>query len=269
MDIGYASAFLGGVAAVLSPCAALLLPAFFAYAFSGNTIRLVGRTAVFYLGLLLTLVPLGLGAGALGSLVTVHRGLLSLIGGAVLIVFGVITALGLRLPMPGLKQRGDPRTLLGALLLGATYGLAGACTGPLLGAVLTVAATGGSPLYGALLLASFGAGMVVPLLVLAVVWDRFNLSDRMRPRPLKVGPFTTSLIGLISGALFAAVGVLFIVSDATAGIGGILGAGQQLRLEAWLRALGDRVPDLVVIAVVAVVVAAVAWRSLRRGPEVR
>lgn len=71
MLIGYGGAFLGGMAATLSPCAALLLPAFFAYAFGDDRARLLGRTGLFYLGLLLALVPLGLGAGALGSLVTV------------------------------------------------------------------------------------------------------------------------------------------------------------------------------------------------------
>ena len=34
MLIGYGGAFLGGMAAILSPCAVLLLPAFFAYAFN-------------------------------------------------------------------------------------------------------------------------------------------------------------------------------------------------------------------------------------------
>ncbi|HSL37639.1 MAG TPA: cytochrome c biogenesis protein CcdA, partial [Arthrobacter sp.] len=66
MDIGYAGAFLGGVLTLLSPCSALLLPAFFAYAFSTKS-RLVARTGLFYLGLLSTLVPLGIFAGVLGS----------------------------------------------------------------------------------------------------------------------------------------------------------------------------------------------------------
>ena len=73
-----------------------------------------------------------------------------------------------------------------AVLLGATYGLAGACTGPLLGAVLTVAAVGGSPAYGAVLLAFFALGMVVPLLVLAVAWERLRLGERARPRRLAI-----------------------------------------------------------------------------------
>ncbi|MFD0867433.1 cytochrome c biogenesis protein CcdA, partial [Tessaracoccus lubricantis] len=102
MTIGYAGAFLGGVAAILSPCAALVLPAFFAYAFGQQRARLVARTALFYMGLLLTLVPLGLAAGALGGLLTRHRDTLALAGGIVLIAFGVIVALGIRLPVPGL-----------------------------------------------------------------------------------------------------------------------------------------------------------------------
>ncbi|WP_346958293.1 hypothetical protein [uncultured Arthrobacter sp.] len=72
MDIGYAGAFLGGVLTLLSPCSALLLPAFFAYAFATKT-RLVARTVLFYAGLLSRLVPLGVFAGVLGSLVTEHR----------------------------------------------------------------------------------------------------------------------------------------------------------------------------------------------------
>jgi len=68
MGIGFAGSFLGGLAALLSPCAAMLLPSFFAYAFGDVKGRLVARTGAFYLGMLLTLVPMGLGAGALGAL---------------------------------------------------------------------------------------------------------------------------------------------------------------------------------------------------------
>ena len=56
MGIGFAGSFLGGLAALLSPCAAMLLPSFFAYAFGDVKGRLVARTGAFYLGMLLTLV---------------------------------------------------------------------------------------------------------------------------------------------------------------------------------------------------------------------
>ena len=74
-------AFVGGVLSLLSPCSALLLPAFFAYAFPSRG-QLLLRTVVFYLGLITLLVPIGLGIGALGSLFLERRAELSLIAGA-------------------------------------------------------------------------------------------------------------------------------------------------------------------------------------------
>jgi len=68
VEASFLASFLGGLLSLLSPCSALLLPAFFAYAFQSRGV-LVGRTAVFYLGLCATLVPLGMGISAVGSLV--------------------------------------------------------------------------------------------------------------------------------------------------------------------------------------------------------
>ena len=65
---------------------------------------------MFYLGLLLTLVPLGLGAGALGGLLTTQRHLLTIGGTVVLIVLGVITMLGVQLPLQGCVARHVART---------------------------------------------------------------------------------------------------------------------------------------------------------------
>lgn len=60
-DVGYLAAFLGGLLALVSPCGALLLPAFFAYSID-SAARLLVRTGVFYAGLATTLVPLGAAA---------------------------------------------------------------------------------------------------------------------------------------------------------------------------------------------------------------
>jgi cytochrome c biogenesis protein CcdA len=68
VEVSYPAAFLGGVLSLLSPCSALLLPAFFAYAFQSRG-KLLAKTAVFYLGLATTLVPLGMGISAVSRLV--------------------------------------------------------------------------------------------------------------------------------------------------------------------------------------------------------
>ncbi|MDY6870158.1 MAG: cytochrome c biogenesis protein CcdA, partial [Actinomycetota bacterium] len=80
--VGLAGAFLGGLASLLSPCSALLLPSFFAYAFDRLGL-LVRRTVAFWAGLCLVLVPLGAGVGAVGDAVTRHRTEVTVIGGIV------------------------------------------------------------------------------------------------------------------------------------------------------------------------------------------
>lgn len=259
MGVGFAGAFLGGLAALLSPCAAMLLPSFFAYAFGSSRTRLVGRTGLFYVGLLITLVPLGLAAGSLGALLATHRGTLALVGGVVLILLGLLQLFGININLPGFRSGGGTGPLA-VIALGAVYGLAGACTGPLLGAVLTMAAVGGSPLYGALLLAMFGAGMVVPLIVLAWVWDSASLGEKLRPRPLQIGPITTSVWGVVSGLLFIVLGILFLTTDATSALGGIFDARQQLALETTLGNFAKAVPDIGVILVVAAVAGLLVWQ---------
>src|SRR5919202_5962420 len=93
VEVSLLASFLGGLLSLLSPCSALLLPAFFAYAFQSRG-ELVGRTTVFYLGLCVTLVPLGMGISAISALVYGHRSTLITVSGLVIIVFGVVQIAG-------------------------------------------------------------------------------------------------------------------------------------------------------------------------------
>ncbi len=168
-DPGFAVAFLGGLLALLSPCSALLLPAFFAYSFTGRT-RLLGRTVLFYAGLCLTMVPLGVAGSLAGRLFYGHRDLLVLVGGWLVIALGLVQALGLGFGSRRMQQLAGARrsgSALSVAALGAVYGLAGFCAGPILGSVLTVAAMGGDPWRGGALLAVYALGMAVPMFVLA------------------------------------------------------------------------------------------------------
>src|SRR5215210_3278361 len=93
VEVSYLAAFLGGVLALLSTSSALLLPAFFAYAFQSRG-KLLAKTAVFYLGLATTLVPLGMGISAVSRLVYGQRSTLILVSGAVIILLGMLQILG-------------------------------------------------------------------------------------------------------------------------------------------------------------------------------
>ena len=276
-EVGVLAAFAAGILALLSPCSALLLPSFFAYAFASRR-ALVARTVVFYLGLLVTLVPLGTGASAASSLFYGHRPLLIAIAGWTIIGLGVLQLLGRGFAFPGAQRlqavvssRNDDGWL-STLLLGAVYGLAGFCSGPVLGAILTVAATQDSPWQGGALLAVYALGMAAPLLVLAAVWDRFDLGSRrwLRGRTLSLGTVRVHTTSLVAGLLFIAVGVVFLRYDGTAGLTGSLGFGDLTDLEyaaqQTVTEWAARVPVWALLLAVFLTAASVAWRRREASP---
>jgi len=247
VEASFLASFLGGLLSLLSPCSALLLPAFFAYAFQSSGL-LVGRTAVFYLGLCVTLVPLGMGISAVSALVYGHRSALITISGLVIIALGVIQALGGGFafgPIERLRGGIEGSSLLATFSLGAVYGFAGFCSGPILGAILTVAAASGSALRGAGLLATYAAGMAAPLFLMALLWDRLDLGSRrwLRGRGISLGPLRLHTTNLLSGLMFVAIGILFIVSEGTTSFEGLYASGGATDLafsvERWAGSFGE------------------------------
>ncbi|MFG2774643.1 cytochrome c biogenesis CcdA family protein [Streptomyces sp. NPDC048350] len=272
-DIGYLAAFLGGLLALLSPCSALLLPAFFAYSID-STSRLLARTGIFYAGLATTLVPLGAAGSFAGRLFYGNRDLLVALGGWTIIVLGVLQILGMGFAsrrMAEVSGRIRPTTAVSVYALGLVYGLAGFCAGPILGSVLTVAALSGSPAYGGLLLAVYALGMAVPLFLLALLWERYELGRRrwLRGRTVRAGRFELHTTSLLSGLFFVVLGTLFLAFDGTTALPGLLSVDDSFAVEKRVASLGRSVPDwallVVVVAVVAVVLAVRGWRGRSRA----
>ncbi|MET9360150.1 cytochrome c biogenesis CcdA family protein [Streptomyces sp. NPDC006632] len=274
-NIGYLAAFLGGLLALLSPCSALLLPAFFAYSIAGRT-KLLARTGIFYAGLATTLVPLGAAGSYAGRLFYGHRDQLVLFGGWLIIALGVAQILGMGFAsrrMTELSGRIRPTTALSVYALGAVYGLAGFCAGPILGSVLTVAAVSGSPVYGGLLLAVYALGMAVPLFLLALLWERFELGGRgwLRGRVVKLGRLELHTTSCLSGLFFIALGALFLAYDGATALPGLLNVDDSYAVEEWTRGLGDAVPNWALLTAVAAAAAVTlgvrGWRARAREPE--
>ncbi|MFI5661785.1 cytochrome c biogenesis CcdA family protein [Streptomyces sp. NPDC051684] len=268
-DIGLLAAFLGGLLALLSPCSALLLPAFFAYSFTSRT-RLLARTAVFYVGLCLTLVPLGVAGSFASRLFYGHRDLLVTAGGWLLIALGAAQIAGLGLGSRRMARAAGGRrtgTALSVFALGAVYGLAGFCAGPILGGILTVAAVGGNPLHGGLLLAVYALGMAVPIFFLALLWDRYDLGRKrwLRGRTVRVGRFSLHTTSAVGGALFIVLGVLFLLFDGTSALPSLLSTDSEFGLEQKVSALGAAVSDRTLLLTTATVTALAALYALLRS----
>lgn len=255
MSLSLLGAFLGGVLTLLSPCSVMLLPAFFAYAFTSPGV-LLARTGVFFAGLATALVPLGLLAGTLGAWVNQHRFALVTVASILVMLFGLILLLGVRLPGV-VQQRGAASASIASVFaLGTVYGLAGVCAGPLLGAALTFAAFGGNALFGGIVLLVFAMGMTLPLVVLALVWERVPAVKRLlRPRELRIGRWRNAWTNVIGGALTVLVGAILLMTQGTSSVSGVLGATDQARLEADVLRGTASVPDWIVVVVFTVLAA--------------
>ena len=185
-SIGLASAFAAGLVSFVSPCVLPLVPAYVSYvaghALDGPRPRMRASTRVtaavmsacFVLGFSVVFIALGASATALGRLVLQYRYEANLVGGAIVIVFGLLM-LGLARWAPwSLRDvRFHPRVVSGhpgaAFVLGLAFGFGWTpCIGPILGAILTVSAVRGTVASGVGYLAAYALGLGVPFLLSAV-----------------------------------------------------------------------------------------------------
>lgn len=167
------AAFLGGVVALLAPCCvSVMLPAYFASSFRSRT-HIVAMTLVFALGVGTIILPIGVGAAALSRLIQGHHALVFSIGGTAMMVGGLAMLAGWKfmLPMPGWRARSGTG-VVSVYLLGAFSGVASSCCAPVLAGVVGISGATGSFVPALVVGIAYVFGMVAPLAVLALVWDK-------------------------------------------------------------------------------------------------
>lgn len=212
-------AFAAGVLSFLSPCVLPLVPSYLAYVGGVGAARgaMLRSSLFFVLGFSLIFVGLGASASLLGGLLSAYRRELTLVGGVLIIFFGVMM-LGVRVPglqrLLGREARvrftGETRTPVGAVLLGMAFAAGWTpCIGPVLGSVLTLAGTSDGLGQGALLLAFYALGLAVPFVLAAVMLGSFTrVSSRFR----RYLPW----VERVSGAILIVAGVMLLTGTYTA-----------------------------------------------------
>ena len=184
--IGLATAFAAGVVSFLSPCVLPLVPAYVSYVGGESLhgartrpdaqarISAVTLSMFFVAGFSAVFIALGASASALGRLLLQYRYEANIVGGVIVIVFGlVMLVLAHRLPWFYRDVRFHPRLRGGrpaaALVLGLAFGFGWTpCIGPVLGAILTVSAAQSAVSGGVALLSAYSLGLGVPFLLTAV-----------------------------------------------------------------------------------------------------
>lgn len=187
--IGAAGAFLAGLVSFLSPCVLPIVPGYLSYVAGrslvdpahedlGSRAKPVGLGLCFVLGFATIFIGLGASATAIGQALLRYRYETNIVGGVIIVLFGLVLAGLLKVPW---LERGLHlgRALKGghpvaAYLLGAAFGFGWTpCIGPILGAILTISAAGATASSGIALLTIYALGLGVPFLAVAAFTEQF------------------------------------------------------------------------------------------------
>ena len=220
--IGALTVFGAGIISFLSPCVLPLVPGYVSYV-AGDTLTASGAPAArlaalrlslcFVFGFSTVFVILGASATSLGQLLLSYRYEANLIGGAVVILFGLFM-MGLANPswlqrevrFHGNIKGGRP---LAAYLIGTAFAFGWTpCIGPVLGAILTTSAVSASVPQGIALLSLYSLGLGLPFLAAAL------FSDGLMMRLRVFGRLGRSL-HFGAGAIVAGIGVAILTGELT------------------------------------------------------
>ncbi|MCB1501408.1 MAG: cytochrome c biogenesis protein CcdA [Bauldia sp.] len=182
IDVTHGGAFAAGLISFVSPCVLPLVPPYLCYLAGVSLDQLTGdaptevkrRTVVFsaltfVLGFTTVFVLLGATASAIGQLVRSYWEILTVIGGAAIILMGLHFLGVFRIGLLHRQARMEVRNLkvgpLGSYLMGLAFGFGWTpCIGPVLSVILGVAGTQATVFSGAVLLAVYSLGLGLPFI---------------------------------------------------------------------------------------------------------
>jgi cytochrome c-type biogenesis protein len=207
------AAVIAGAIALFAPCCiSVMLPAYFASSFHNRRV-LIAMTFIFAAGIATIVLPIALGASLVRQLMTEQHAIIYTVGGLLMGVLAVYVLLGgmLHLPMP--TRRGHTSTgVLSVYTLGLFSGITSSCCAPVLAAVIALSSVASSFFLALLLGTAYVFGLVAPLFVIALLWERYDWrrTRLFRPRTFtwRVGAMTRTLstTNLASGILLLLIG---------------------------------------------------------------
>ncbi|WP_428625157.1 cytochrome c biogenesis CcdA family protein [Sedimenticola sp.] len=219
--ISIVSAFGAGLISFLSPCVLPLVPGYLSYIggqsldemrdqgpSSKETLVIIGLSLCFVLGFSTVFIAFGASATALGQLLISYRYEMNIVGGIIIIIFGLFMTGLLKLNLFQREFRIHSELPGGKALSSYLLGLAFAfgwtpCIGPILGAILTISATSGLISSGTALLAIYSLGLGIPFILAALFTDQFLHHAR---RFRRHGP----LLHRIAGVMLIIMGVAMV-----------------------------------------------------------
>jgi cytochrome c biogenesis protein CcdA len=269
-------AFVAGLIALAMPCCfSVLLPSYFAQSFRQKS-KLIGMTVIFSLGISTIMLPIAFGIVAIAQTVTSNHSLVFVIGGFITIILGFWTLWGQgMLPMMNFPVNLNRNDIASVYTLGVFSGAATSCCAPVLAGVLVLAALSTTMIEGLLIGFTYVVGMVFPLFIIALVWDRYAKSG---DNPLRGRLMNLNFLGreisihsskLIAGILFIIMGIVTVTLGVTgtmiptpgAAFIGVMRSQMERTLVGFFSSLTTIEGMIILVAVLAVAVSFVLVRN--------
>lgn len=223
--VTYSAAFIAGLLSFLSPCVLPLIPAYFSFITGFSLDELLDgthknirkkvflSTLSFVCGFSLVFIILGASASLLGSLIETYKNYIRIIGGIIIILFGIHLTGWIQIRGLNIDRRihfqHKPFHIMGTFIIGMAFGAGWSpCIGPLLGSILVIASSKDTIWQGIQLLGFYSAGMAIPFILISI-FINFLLEFLHRATRL------IKYINRIAGILLIIIGI-FLLTDSFA-----------------------------------------------------
>ena len=219
-----AVAFTGGLLSFASPCVLPLVPSYIGY-ITGlsfeeltdgeRTARVRLHTAIngllFILGFSTMFTLMGASASALGQWLLDYQPVIRVVGGALVILFGLYIAGWLNWHWLSRERRlhlaARPAGFVGTFIVGMVFAAGWTpCVGPILAGILTMAASAETAEAGGTLLLAYSFGLGLPLFISAIAVEQFLTSYR------RLAPYLRRM-SQVTGVLLILIGVLLMTNS--------------------------------------------------------
>lgn len=220
-DISYPLAFIAGLLSFLSPCVLPLLPSYVSFitglSLKDLTVR-KDKKAIIYLtstnsiafiaGFSFVFISLGVSSSAIGVLLFQYLDYIRIIGGILVIIFGLFILGVLKVDMFMKEKKyhlgSKPAGYFGTFIVGMTFAAGWSpCVGPFLGTILVYAGSKGSMIYGLKLLTVYSFGLAIPFFLFSL---GINVYLAHSPKIFKY----MRIITIASGAILIIFGILLL-----------------------------------------------------------
>lgn len=213
----YLITFAEGILTFISPCLLPMLPIYLSYLAGSieggekdvKNKKMLLNAVGFVLGFSMIFILMGAAAGTVGRFAAQHTRLLNIVGGSLMVLFGLNYMDVIKIPflnaVKKMEYRAKSISIASSLVLGAVFALGWTpCVGAFLGSALMLAASAQTAWKGILLLTAYSLGLGVPFILSAILMKQLSGMFSFIKRHYKT-------INIISGILLVVLGVLMML----------------------------------------------------------